>query len=439
MELKFLAISDTHLGEDTSLLSFPRGRQHLWENLRAVFGNGDKFKIDEMILLGDIPDRTLSSTSQIITHTNAFIQTLGSAAQITRGGYIPGNHDHTLWTTYRERRYGEGQKYGISEPEGELIVEGGKPSNNGEKTFEELLSIFFGYPHGSAWRQILEDEQFDFAIANPLYAKKINGRTYVFTHGTHFRQDVTMPEWIKKVADYMEIDEALGKIEIKSDCDVDDANNLKELEMAVSPFVDSLWPSSHTNPTSRSDQFWYLLTTLSAKFQKKRPLIPEKSELFSWPDLKNTPDSRIKQLTPPGKPMHDSIERWQKYFLKHMLNFLKEKQLLTDATNELVFVYGDTHDGGWGELTKNYDGRDISIRIYNCGGWVVHNKEDHPACHLFAVDEDGNEYLLDVSFKDVRIEDKSIIELAARDSENRQRNTSRILRFLLKFWPVKEG
>lgn len=32
--LKLLAVSDTHLGEETSLLSFPRGLQHLWTTLR---------------------------------------------------------------------------------------------------------------------------------------------------------------------------------------------------------------------------------------------------------------------------------------------------------------------------------------------------------------------------------------------------------------------
>ena len=42
-------------------------------------------------------------------------------------------------------------------------------------------------------------------------------------------------------------------------------------------------------------------------------------------------------------------------------------------------------------------------RIYNCGGRVMHNdKNYHPACHIFAVDEEGDEYLLDVSHKGVK-------------------------------------
>jgi len=54
MNLKFLAISDTHLGEDCSLLSFPHGRQHLWRELRRAFSEkGDlaqPFVVNEVVL-----------------------------------------------------------------------------------------------------------------------------------------------------------------------------------------------------------------------------------------------------------------------------------------------------------------------------------------------------------------------------------------------------
>jgi len=118
MAWRLLAISDTHLGEENSLLSFPHGRQHLWRAIRTHLGSdGDRrLEVDEAILVGDIPDRTLSSTSQIITHTNAFIQTLGSSAKIKKGVYVPGNHDHTLWTDYHTLAYGK--RYGISAPSG---------------------------------------------------------------------------------------------------------------------------------------------------------------------------------------------------------------------------------------------------------------------------------------------------------------------------------
>ena len=150
IDLKILAISDTHLGEDTSILTFPHGRQLLWRILREFFGGpkddpGDKyngkFNIDELILVGDIPDTALSSRSQIITHTSAFIQTLGSAANVGKGIYIPGNHDHTLWSDYRDKKYGKPPSTCSTLPKCDLIVNNNHEFNN--PASNDLLSIYF--------------------------------------------------------------------------------------------------------------------------------------------------------------------------------------------------------------------------------------------------------------------------------------------------------
>src|SRR5947209_20260056 len=105
MKLKYLTISDTHLGEDTSLLCFPQGRARLCNALREMFGGVEpKIVVDELILLGDIPDRALSATSQIMTQTHAFLRALAEVLAVRRVVYVPGNHDHTLWTSYDRAR-----------------------------------------------------------------------------------------------------------------------------------------------------------------------------------------------------------------------------------------------------------------------------------------------------------------------------------------------
>jgi hypothetical protein len=194
MHLKVLAISDTHIGEDSSLLSFPAGRQELWRVLRETFSlldrartkDSPRFEVDEFVMIGDIPDRTLSSTSEILTHVSAFIEMLGSAATIKRGVYVPGNHDHTMWTDYSLAQHGE---YAWSTPpSGELLIRNGQRQDT-DAAGEEYLAMFFGYPGGASWRTISETPlDFDFVLANPLYATRVGSRTYVFTHGTHFRK-----------------------------------------------------------------------------------------------------------------------------------------------------------------------------------------------------------------------------------------------------------
>jgi hypothetical protein len=201
---------------------------------------------------------------------------------------------------------------------------------------------------------------------------------------------------------------------------------MTDLEEAVSHFVDSLWPSSKNRPTSRSDELWYLLTLLREGSGVKRES-PEKSAVFSREDLSNDEaEGRVAKLTDEhGEPSNNSLERFRKLFLPHLEAYLQNRQLEGRGlpTEELVFVYGDTHQGGWGDL--NVPDRSARVRLYNCGGWVVDGPWTHPACHLFAVDDEGQEFVLDVSFaKDfkgnsVQVGDDALLRLAGRDAEHR--------------------
>ena len=428
--LRILAISDTHLGEETSLLSFPHGLQHLWETLQTFWGElfpgfdphrdpREQVEIDELVLVGDIPDRTLSSTSQIYNHCHAFSQMMGSAARIKKAIYLPGNHDHTLWTEYVGRRSG-GEHYGVTEPGGDLVVNQGVRDDPNDCA-EEILAALFGYPIGWAWWSINKARNFDFAVANPVYVKQLDGRTYVFAHGTHFRPEIASSRWERGLINAIDLSQIdrLANLDLEPLADLGEAQSLQDLERLTSPFVDSMWPSSKNEPTTKSDELWYLFTLLRGGFDKARP-IPDESEIFSRDELGDVPSARIARLTKGDRPAEGSLERWQNYFRPQMLRYLEDKGFPLEE--EPVFVYGDTHGGGWGELPLDDDRH---IRIYNCGGWTMAPiKNHHPACHLFAVDDAGKEYMFDVSFKDARVGDDRLLELAARDSEHRRNQVS---------------
>jgi hypothetical protein len=439
--LRVLAISDTHLGEETSLLSFPRGLQHLWETLRQDpvfwepvfpgFEEDDMVQVDELVLVGDVADRTLSSTSQISANSHAFAMMVDSALDVKQAVYVPGNHDHTLWTGYldaaRSRRGGSL----ITGPMGEEIAKGGKCFEGAE----ELLSVFLGYPNGWAWWTLKQGERPDFVfkVANPLYATQIEGRAYIFAHGTHFRPEV-VPGWsegVLKVLDVAQVDRLL-KLEFERIEDPRKAHDMEDLERRVSAFVDALWPSSKNKPTSRSDELWFLMTLLRERAGQGRRS-PERSEAYRRDRLPEVPEWRLQRLTDEGnRPTDGSLERFSEVFLPHLNDhLLKEEGLVQD---ELVFVYGDTHRGGWGELVA--DGWAAPIRVYNCGAWVVEGSHQHPACHLFAVREDGEEFLLDVSFdrgpsgEEVKVGEDRLLSLAAEDAEHRRGAVSANVRAL---------
>jgi len=413
MKLKILAISDTHLGEDVSLLSYPQGRQHLWSELRNLFGHTtdseDRIEIDELIMIGDIPDRALSSTAQIMDATTNFVEMLGSLAKIKKGVYVPGNHDHTMWTAYIKARYGKDTTWKCTAPDGESILQKGCLIDL--KSSQDLLATFFGYKYGSSWLSIEREHDLDFVIANPLYSTTVGTRTYVFTHGSHFKKEVT--EWwaIEAIKALDLIDGLFVGIDVESGCDVTNGcDSLEMLEKKVGPFLDSLWKSPKNFPTGKSDRYWYLLKLLSS-FGKIGREIPCCSNLFSYEDLKaGLADRRIEKLT------DGSIKRWRDYFLPQMVQYLRNHgRMLSDLT----FVYGDTHIGGWEEVSSELvGGLNGPIRVYNTGGWIAHANEGHPACHVFAVDDKGKEYMLDISFTDVEISGEPLITVASRDAEN---------------------
>jgi hypothetical protein len=397
-DLKILAISDTHLGEDSSLLSYPHGRQHLWKVLRDTLGEGKRFSVEELVLLGDIPDRALASTSQIYTNTKDFVETMGSAARIKKGIYVIGNHDHTIWTQYRQLC---GKPSFVTDVGGDSIIVDGRRRDHlaSVKYVDELLSMFFGYPGGGSWRGIRKQESFSFSIANPLYATKVKDRTYAFAHGTHFKRETTIWAKMERLGERF-IDTLIEERDLSPSCDIGQADSLEALEKAITPFVDCIWSSSRDKTTGKRDQLWHWVTELRERYISKRG-VPDESAVFSRATL---PDQkRISHL----EPGNESIQLWQRYFRPLM------ERSLPEGMKNLTFVYGDTHKGGWGEL-------DDDIRIYNCGGWVAYGKEDHPRCHIFAVDLDGNEYLLDVSFKDVEVDEKPLLELAAEEAEHRR-------------------
>ncbi len=421
MHLKFIAISDTHLGAEHSILSYIPGVDHLWESLRAQFGlsSNEVLEVDELVLLGDIVDRTVSSLNRVQAQMRTFLDGLNGRISSRKLVYVPGNHDHTIWTNYRESKYGPGSPYGITTPHGEPVLKKGKICQvaTGAK---ELVSAVLGYPDAAIWQKINGCVAPDVVWANPLYAKHTGDRTYVFAHGTHFRHEFTLPKWllelIKKffqLEQRIEMGGGLSKI-----------HPLEELERLVSPIVDAVWPEAKFDHYRKRTRIYYFLSTLRSKLLGLRP-IPEDSQLYPREGLENAPEARINRLTSDGKVRDGGIRRWKKHFLPHVLSYLRLNSI---PQNNMTFVYGDSHHGGWGELPMESD----RIRVYNCGSWVVYNPIDHPACHVFAVDQNNEEYLVDLSFKGVKVGEKMLLEAATGSNVSIRSAANSLLTLLLK-------
>jgi hypothetical protein len=424
VRLKFLAISDAHLGEATSVLSYEQGRRHLADVIRDHLGDGDRVETECLILMGDIPERSHATPEEMLSSTHGFMETMSASVNFEKAVYLPGNHDHVLWTNYCKGLHGKDASYCITRPEGDEIVRRGVREDCNSSA-DKLLSIIFEHPSGPVWREI-EQERLDLAFANPVYAERFRGRTYVFAHGTHFRKETTSPRWARKVVDLLIPDGALGDFNIESDGDVREARNVEELEQVVAPFMDALLPEYEKNPASNLDEAGYAMAVLSGRFGLKRQS-PDESRLFTWGDLPGVPEDRVPNLTSVGEVRDLPLKLCMKYFMPHVLEHLEDYSVPTD---EITFVYGDTHDGGWVALPLDAGGE---MRVYNCGGWVTYDLEDHPTCYVFAVDEDGSEYLLDVSFKEVDLDGNLLLRATSDSARSQRERAGNALRGLLEF------
>jgi hypothetical protein len=204
----------------------------------------------------------------------------------------------------------------------------------------------------------------------------------------------------------------------------------------VYPFIDTLWPSAGNNPLTKADEIWVLRRHLRLGVQGKRPS-PEETARIAWNELKNYPQ-RVKPLcgdpSAPGYPdlSHGNLQRLQDLVLRHMLKFVNAEVRDLATMDGLTLVYGDTHEGGFAELALNLNtlqmvapnapqpaGKKIDMHIVNTGAWLVETSDRHPACHLFAVDDSGNEYLLDVSYDGIKIGADTVLELAELQLDQR--------------------
>jgi len=120
-EIRWICMSDTHFGAENSILSHvsesssivqpetPSGvLTQLVECLRAVVQTNAQNRLPTLILHGDILELALAEDNVAALSFATFIR-LAFAGDSPLFDhtiyYVPGNHDHHLWETARERQY----------------------------------------------------------------------------------------------------------------------------------------------------------------------------------------------------------------------------------------------------------------------------------------------------------------------------------------------
>lgn len=133
-DIQFICLSDLHFGSYNSLLTYTTsdGKVDAGKNaevliqllnvLEEIVNSTNKKRKAKFILNGDIFELALANTNEAVMTFDSFLSLVFTKKRkeffSDKMIYIPGNHDHHLWETARERQYLE---YMIKRAPGERI------------------------------------------------------------------------------------------------------------------------------------------------------------------------------------------------------------------------------------------------------------------------------------------------------------------------------
>ena len=111
MPIKYIVLSDLHLGEKDSLFT-PSQKEHnplldaFTKSLQTLVASNSDDDLPTMVLNGDILGLSFSTYQESLTVFDQFVKALTVDHKICKQiAYIPGNHDHHIWQLAMESQY----------------------------------------------------------------------------------------------------------------------------------------------------------------------------------------------------------------------------------------------------------------------------------------------------------------------------------------------
>lgn len=166
---KMVVISDIHFGVDNCLLN-----KENKENIEKLIQKIKKQEPEELILLGDIFDFSLCSVHVSCNNAKVFFDELKKHSDGLEVTYIPGNHDHHIWTYIMESEY-------LIKP----LAEGRDPEDMNSYMEKCVNTGLFKMP-------FLDHFYPGLKVTYPHIIRTCGENRYYFTHG-HLQDNIFTP------------------------------------------------------------------------------------------------------------------------------------------------------------------------------------------------------------------------------------------------------
>lgn len=380
MQIKYVCLSDMHLGQDNSVLSLLNIDSgagdfnldvskldpiicELGNNLnKLVAANNPTGDKPSLILVGDTLELALCNMHNATRIFKDFIESIKNTfAEII---YIPGNHDHHIWEMARENEYIKQLK--------------NQKNNTGRMNITSLFDTVKTIANTDDSVKTIECELLNFftngikiKVAYPDFALLNDAKDHcvIFNHG-HYGQD------LYKLISY--VMDPLNPMATRLGY-----QNIKDLEQQNSFWLDFLWSTTgscgkvgidaerlYENPADVERAVGALIAQLTGipkiisgtavKFSK--PLV---DIIMSFTKLFNEEK--------PEDINHD--EKLREYISTFFFNRLKDYFSNTNCPKNFTFVFGHTHQP-YNETYRNirelfHDFQVNNLIFHNTGGWVI--------------------------------------------------------------------
>jgi UDP-2,3-diacylglucosamine pyrophosphatase LpxH len=358
-----VCLSDIHFGEPYSLMW--RNDLPLYAGKMVSYLAGGR--IDKLMLVGDIWELAApEEPDAAFPIARAFFQALTGDRQhgleLPEVIWVPGNHDHQLWTQYAQQVGAP-----LATTAGSTLWSGGKATN---PAAEHLLTNLFG-------ADVLERIG-TMTVHNPFHVERFKLRTFIFHHGHYFDDLILAKNELNRFQARVSALVAGGWVAPNEPLK---ATDIADLERRCAPFIDRVWGRVTERQTLKS-QSWELLT----RFR-------------SWNSCTATGAADTPQFAEIGNqeqqgqlPGDAENMRW---FLR---SFVLNDTTLADP---LALVYGHFHRGG----TFNLDVAGRTVSAINTGAWITSHAGSIPHSHVLLIDENGNYDERAVRFPDAVIDE----------------------------------
>ena len=381
MNVRYVCLSDLHLGEEDSLLTdsedYSRPTpvlRRLAECLSVILQrNEPRAPKPSLILAGDVLELALCPSQQSLTAFEQFLRSVMPSHSELFGEivYIPGNHDHHAWTAAREAQYlnylGRLEPGQAMEPPWDTTKAVMDLAGKDRLVNDQLTALARRIPH-------LRDRGFQILTAYPNFGVLDgSGRAVIFHHG-HFIEPAY--RFFSTLASMCFPEQRLPE-------------DVYTLEKENSSWIDFLWSSLGSCgriggdvetifEASADQRSLRRLTDTLAHGIACRYAIPAWAPRFlrEWAlkvalhkAVGSVPGGFERRQTEGDAPLSPEAAAGLRWYLEGPLL----RQLVQEngrAPESMVFVLGHTHKpsvDSWGRT-----------RILNTGGWVVDGPRAQP-------------------------------------------------------------